>query len=136
MSPNHGALNQYDYVIDHSMDLIPSLLALLEEEDIFTPFQESKFLRGVQTRVRRRKTADPQRRTQYFQIRSYKLIYTIETRFIRTRPARVSVRAKTVAKLLRSSRAKGGIDITPATEKVEAIFAKSQKIWQSYLEKA
>jgi len=29
-----------------------------------------------------------------------------------------------------------GRDITPATEKVEAIFANSQKIWQIYLEKA
>lgn len=87
----------------------------------------------MQIRVRKRKTADPQRPTQYFQIRSYKLI---ETRFIRTRPAKVSIRAKTVAKLLHSSLVKGGRDITPATEKVEAIFAKSQKIWQIYLEKA
>ena len=92
-------------------------------------FQESKFLRVVQIRVRKRKTADPQRPTQYFQIRSYKLIHTIETRFIRTRPAKVSIRAKTVAKLLHSSLVKGGRDITPATEKVEAIFANSQKIW-------
>jgi hypothetical protein len=118
------------------MDLIPSLLALLEEKNIFTPFQESKFLRVVQIRVRRRKPADPQWPTRYFQIRSYKLIHTIETRFIRTRPAKVSIRAKTVAKLLHSSLVKGGRDITPASEKVEAIFAKSQKIWQIYLEKA
>jgi len=143
ISPNHGAsqsashtLNRNDYIIDPSMDLIPSLLALLEEENMFTPFQESKFLRAVQIRVRRRKTADPQRPTQYFQIRSYKLIHTIETRFIRTRHAKVSIRAKTVAKLLQSSQVEGGRDITPATEKVEAIFAKSQKIWQIYLEKA
>jgi hypothetical protein len=37
---------------------------------------------------------------------------------------------------LRSSLVKEENNLTPVTKKVKTIFAKSQKIWQSYLKKA